>query len=119
MTQSLPAAGPECSVGPPYISITCNIDVQEEHRGLSSHTASSFRAFTFMKASDYVCRRYLLIIVANMEGTAETSNLMVLKSNHVPKEPVVFRRNGFLSSTKEISMFRKEVKKTKRKPLCF
>lgn len=50
-----------------------------------------------------------------MEGTSETSKLMVLKFNHVPKEPVVFRRNGFLSSTKEISMFRKEVKKTNKK----
>lgn len=50
-----------------------------------------------------------------MEGTSETSIHMVLKFNHVPKEPVVFRRNGFLSSTKEISMFRKEVKKNKQK----
>lgn len=46
-----------------------------------------------------------------MGGTSETSSLMVLKSNQAPQAQGVLIMDGFLSSTKEISMYRKEVKK--------
>jgi len=44
-----------------------------------------------------------------MEGTSEISSLMVLKSNQAPQAGVVLIMDGFLSSIKEISMYRKAV----------
>lgn len=56
-----------------------------------------------------MCKGYVLILVPNMEGTSEISSLMVLKSNQAPQAWVVLIMDGLLSSTKEITMYRKEV----------
>lgn len=109
-SQLIPAAGPECWAGRPCIPTTCSAD-KEKHSTWSVPTAGPFRAFTLVNASDYICKGYVLILVPNMGGTSETSSLMVLKSNQAPQARGVLIMDGFLSSTKEISMYRKEVKK--------